>query len=636
MNLNTWLEDFGEEEAECEVSADDPSGPASAAGGIAVPTAPAVQQPLSSTGLALSPQPAAFAVAAGAAEPSSFVPAAPPVRVRAGAGLGQSVPVLQAPWASRTWGMIRERVSLSPRQPVPPMTLDQWLSAPAVSGQGSLSSTADVGGPAKAGKLDVGRRFTADVSFLSGRALETSAGRWVSQGWDQFSRERANLLAKGGERCRDVARASVADVAAKLLPRLEGLKADNVICSDGEAATENWGSQMKGYVKSVIHDKSVEAIYGACRRAGVDTDKLQEGGGSPASSKEAISVVPADKYVTSRTIREALAGGDTVLIKGSWLLKHRKGAPLPSRQQLEAKCRNAAIWKVDELMELADAGDVAIIAVSHGWLSEDHPDPQGEQADILWGTLKHFLDSTSLHDAALFIDWCSLHQKPRSEDEEAAFARAMLNFHVWYAHQGVRVWMLTSVPAGAELCTPYSGRGWSKLERSLSEMVTKTSFLLDLGSLNDKCIDWGHSVATCKPQRWPPLTPEAFADELSALFFIEGADDREVVQQTYARAFLEVIAAAEELAFNELGWGDKEAETLALALSRCRRLRKLTLYGNRIGEVGAAALVQVLSRLGSLQELWLTGNPVARNKDSKAKLINAWTQAELTVDSLHL
>lgn len=556
---------------------------------------------------------------------------------------------MTVPWVKRAWSIIEETAF---ERPEPPAELDEWLHAPAQPGQGgSLPSNASVGAMREvpggdggertsyAVGMPPGRGFGAEISDLKSvigeRVLETSAGRWVRDSWSQIAREKASLIDKGSERCRSFARVSVADVATKLLPKLEGFKADCDTCSDSEAVANGWGGHMKGYVKSVIHEKSKEAIYGACRRAGLDPEKLQDEGytGSPAGD---VHAVPPDKYITNRTIRDALAGGDVVLIRGSWLLKRCSGCTgLPSRKELETRFPNA-VWKVDELMELAETGAVALIAVSYCWCTEEHPDPEGEQMQVLRETLQHFLGSTALEDVALFIDWCSLHQSPRSADEEGSFTRALQDIHLWYVHQGIRVWMLTSVPAGAGLGTQYADRGWPTLERSLSEMVTKSSFLLDLGLLNNSCTSWQQIIAACKPERRPPLTPEAFAEELSTKVFSAGLADHELVLQRYAHAFFEVIIAAEELAFNELGWADEEAKTLALALSRCRRLRKITLYGNRIGEEGAMALLQVLSQVHSLEEFWLTNNPAGKNKDSKARLADAWAQAGRTDDSLHV
>jgi hypothetical protein len=94
----------------------------------------------------------------------------------------------------------------------------------------------------------------------------------------------------------------------------------------------------------------------------------------------------------------------------------------------------------------------APIAVSHRWLTREHPDPQGAQfAEFLTAC-----EREQLHDAQTFlIDWCALPQRPRTPREAAAFRREL---PVFQAHFGRQVMVLNE---GAE---DYRLRAWCMLE----------------------------------------------------------------------------------------------------------------------------------------------------------------------------
>ena len=259
--------------------------------------------------------------------------------------------------------------------------------------------------------------------------------------------------------------------------------------------------------------------------------------------------------------------------------------------------------------------------------------------------LRKLLDGTSLEDTAMFIDWLSMYQKPRSEVEQVLFERSLSDVHVWFAHSNARKWMLTKVPDEAERRTPYADRGWPTLERSLCEMITKGSSLLDLGKMDDTCSSWDRVLATCKAQRRAPATPEAFNRILKDKYFgLESESDYDVLSQTYAMAFGEVILATDALNYSELEWDDDEAIKLTALIPRCIRLQKVALYGNRIGERGALALAEAISRRKTAPEeagveLWLTNNPIAKSremKEARERLHDAWDKAGLLQENLHL
>lgn len=101
-------------------------------------------------------------------------------------------------------------------------------------------------------------------------------------------------------------------------------------------------------------------------------------------------------------------------------------------------------------------------------------------------------------DMALFIDWCSLYQRPRDKEQDASFARSLANVNLWYAHQLVFSLLLTAVPEG---CRPYLERGWPVFERSISSLIKDSDMLLDVGKLQT---DAGSLADVCTSEAGAP------------------------------------------------------------------------------------------------------------------------------------
>merc|ERR1719203_857381 len=86
-----------------------------------------------------------------------------------------------------------------------------------------------------------------------------------------------------------------------------------------------------------------------------------------------------------------------------------------------------------------------ILSISYSWLSGSHPDPEGFHLRVFAPLLKHFARHCKIgvDSLAIFIDWCSLPQLPRTHAEESAYMRALQHIDLWYAHWLVEVWLLT-------------------------------------------------------------------------------------------------------------------------------------------------------------------------------------------------
>merc|ERR1711988_1258344 len=125
--------------------------------------------------------------------------------------------------------------------------------------------------------------------------------------------------------------------------------------------------------------------------------------------------------------------GDVALTRGSWLSELARGrSVLPRRQDLP----RAALLAPEAIFRPSVAGSrcanvdqhlhrqVEIVVVSYCWLTAKHPDPKGDQLQLLGRVMDKYLQSEK-HNLSVFIDWCSLHQDPRTATEQLAFERSL-------------------------------------------------------------------------------------------------------------------------------------------------------------------------------------------------------------------
>merc|ERR1711982_24672 len=87
---------------------------------------------------------------------------------------------------------------------------------------------------------------------------------------------------------------------------------------------------------------------------------------------------------------------------------------------------------------------------------------------------------------------------------------------------------------------------------------------------------------TAHRKRTPPMTPDLFNHEIDSKVFTSGRVDRDrIVKPRYAQAFREIIEAATELKFSDLGWQDAQADMLlSVVHGHCQSLRHLDLSMN--------------------------------------------------------
>jgi hypothetical protein len=191
-----------------------------------------------------------------------------------------------------------------------------------------------------------------------------------------------------------------------------------------------------------------------------------------------IAAATLDTYVKIGQLRRLLQSDDVLLIRASYVQElHATGTPFPKRQALppHAKVDAVMLERILGELESLEASTQkwemhfpGLVIVSYAWCTGAHPDPSCEQmaelscaidwymserAKLLagggkaggyaktWATGREL--SADNVDFGLFFDFCSMYQHERTEDNTAAFGRALKQMDLLYGHQLTVKWRLT-------------------------------------------------------------------------------------------------------------------------------------------------------------------------------------------------
>ena len=193
----------------------------------------------------------------------------------------------------------------------------------------------------------------------------------------------------------------------------------------------------------------------------------------------------------------------------------------------------------------------------------------------------------------------------------------------------------TDLPAGAHTnMQPYAGRGWCVMECNASGLVKDDLALLSLKGLTGEETSLEQVRTNGKAARAPPVAPAPFASTLEAgvasgATTFTNRGDVPVVGKIYGWAFAAEMAAVVSLNYAELRWDGAQMLTLCEALRAAhaggglRKLERLRLYGNQMGDGAAAALAALLEEgaMPNLKELGLGSNRIG--DDGVAALASA-------------
>eukprot|EP00900_Chrysochromulina_parva_P008028 jgi/Chrpa1/17226/Chrysochromulina_OHIO_Genome00024024-RA len=143
---------------------------------------------------------------------------------------------------------------------------------------------------------------------------------------------------------------------------------------------------------------------------------------TPLPPKLRQALTELDKIVI-----QVLLGGAIRLLCVKWLLMQPANFKMPNRQALEEIERSlkgaspSPLLSCEEAAALVERGDRSIGALTYGWLSPGDPDPDGSRFRVL----RRALMGMAIRIEALFWDFGSLYQAPRTREQAASFKLAL-------------------------------------------------------------------------------------------------------------------------------------------------------------------------------------------------------------------
>ena len=172
------------------------------------------------------------------------------------------------------------------------------------------------------------------------------------------------------------------------------------------------------------------------------------------------------------------------------------------------------------------------------------------------------------------------------------------------------------------------------MECNASGLVKDEAALISLKGLTGEETSLAEVRKNGKAARAPPVAPAPFASTLEAgvasgATTFTNRGDVPVVAKIYGWAFAAEMAAVVALWYQGLGWDDAQMLTLCEALRAAhadgglRKLERLDLDGNQMGDGAAAALAALLEEgaMPNLKGLYLSNNQIA--DDGVAALASA-------------
>lgn len=129
--------------------------------------------------------------------------------------------------------------------------------------------------------------------------------------------------------------------------------------------------------------------------------------------------------------------------------------------------------------------------------------------------------------------------------------------------------------------------------------------VLDLGKFDEESMNTWLAVSLgCRANRDPPLTPSEFRPELATKSFTSKNADEEMVNRLFEDEFNKRMGGVTTLYYSEMKWTDKAAVAVSkvIATGVLKKLEKLALNNNQIGDAGVMALAEAAGK-GTLPQL---------------------------------
>lgn len=320
-----------------------------------------------------------------------------------------------------------------------------------------------------------------------------------------------------------------------------------------------------------------------------------------------------------RLVRSTWIKARAAKIRAAGSASDRRAFAMPRRQQLEHEDPSAFI-SAEELRELrwprGQDHRHCIGALSYCWLTPQHPDPEGEQlvalADSIQeeeiGHLQHSTGEHFPHEAGFFIDFMSVCQKDesgeRTPQEQQAFAAALGNMQVWYAHELTTTFRIRQLPETYGELPGYDARGWTTCESQWSMLAKRQE-----GGCVPPIFDIGGGR---RRVRDPPLDPASMAQLLAQRRFTSQKSDLPTVIDINVRTILSVFRDVTVLFYSPACWDDEDVLQLCKALPLATNVKELWVTGSDMTDVGALNLAKWVATTKTLENLDLNGHRIGR------------------------
>ena len=313
-------------------------------------------------------------------------------------------------------------------------------------------------------------------------------------------------------------------------------------------------------------------------------------------------IITASDYLELEGLLESVESGAIAALKGSWIVKlHAEGGRLKRRQDMPAEAYWTAAALRGVALKLGDKFGLLFVALSYRWLSKEHPDPDGFHLDIVASVAELYLGLSGQQasasplvkafqslqvdaDFALFWDFPSLFQPPRSDPETALFKRGLKLSNVWYGHAHSVCWMQSELPSSFN-GVAYEKSGWCYVEAAISAAVKVGLNRLDLAKRTESALGWCYGDdqwvpearldCVCAGSRLPPPTPEYVRGQLETDKVFTNSADVGTVADLYRSFFDTVATSLEHMDVSKLAWGDSEVELLCAVLPRFGNLKSI-------------------------------------------------------------
>lgn len=302
------------------------------------------------------------------------------------------------------------------------------------------------------------------------------------------------------------------------------------------------------------------------------------------------------------------------LVKSTWILNYIVSLSLFDFPMLIMPCQalpDVAFFSYDELRE---RGVPSILAISHMWLSPQHPDPFG---DTLFLIAKYFSKAMSTENPKesrsdsdglpVFWDYASLYQKPRSEEQDTLFRQGLKALGSLYSCKDTRVISIADFPDRTPRIPSlpgYEERGWCFTEMCWANLTAE-----DFRRPPERL------TYSTKPLRSTstvaPLVPDRFAQRLGECHFTNEKTDRERVIDLHKHHLRRFYEKTTKLDWTGRGWDEARLQDAmeVIANGYTPHLKELMLGGNRdITHVGCNLIAQAIALGTRLEKLSLACN----------------------------